>query len=50
MNWDNISIGDELAQYNMIGEVIHIDINLQKVVLYFPETKEEIQFDFDEFN
>ena len=45
----DFDIGDELTQYNMIGVITHLDYENEKLVLYFEETDESIQFDFDEF-
>ncbi len=46
---DNIEIGQKVNVYNMEGIVKYIFSDLKKIVLYFKETKEEIEFDFDEF-
>lgn len=43
------NLGDELIQYNMVGVITHIDYEKEKLVLYFEESDESIQFDFDEF-
>ncbi len=42
-------IGQELEQYGMTGVVRHIFEDTKKIVLYFKESDEEIEFDFDEF-
>jgi len=41
-------INQEISIYNMVGTVKHIFNDTKKIVLFFNETKEEIQFDFEE--
>lgn len=42
-------IGQKINVYGMEGEVVYVFEYTEKVVLYFEETGEEIEFDFDEF-
>ena len=42
-------MGQEVENYNMVGVVVDIDEDNEKVSLYFKESNETIQFDWDEF-
>jgi len=42
-------IGQEIEVYNMVGVVRYIFNDTEKIVLFFSETDEEIEFDFKEF-
>lgn len=45
----NFEIGMKIEQYKMKGVVKHIFPDKKTLVIYFEESNETIEFDFDEF-